>query len=41
MDAHGASGSRQGVLDESEVWAQGVGGPRITQRYVGQYHTTP
>lgn len=33
----GFSGSRQGVLDESETWAQGVGGRRIAQRYVGEY----
>lgn len=36
IEANGVSGNRQGVLGDSETWAQGVGGRRITQRYVGE-----
>lgn len=30
---------RQGVLDNSQIWAQGVGARRMLQRYVGEKHS--
>ena len=37
----GGLSNRQGLLDDSETWAQGVGGRRMVQRYVGMSPATP